>query len=212
MYNSIVEWGTLWVWMLLFLVWDQWITSLSSLTHFHWPISLLIWIFKESLDESWPSSMTHHVRFNLTFSSFQPRSSCQDQCHRQPRSCQRDTSSVRQKSVNERPARVSLGIYFQFHFHYPSSAISMSLLLSNKSYFPRFTFKKKAFNLRNSGLTSLKLKSWVTLFSKWSVLEELASWKYHASALWAALDSIADSVFVKIGWVGQILYQNKRSQ
>ena len=125
----------------------------------------------------------HHLRFNLTFSSFQARSSCQDQCHRQPRSCQRDISSVRQKSVNERPARVSLGIYFQFHFHYPSSAISMSLLLSNKSYFPRFTFKKKAFNLRNSGLTSLKLKSWVTLFSKWSVLEELASWKYHPSAL-----------------------------
>ena len=26
------------------------------------------------------------------------------------------------------------------------------------------------------------------------------------------LDSIADSVFVKIGWAGQIQYQNKRSQ
>ena len=37
--------------------------------------------------------------------------------------------------------------------------------LANKSYFPRFTFKKKAFNLCNSGLTSLKLKSWANLFS-----------------------------------------------
>ena len=52
-----------------------------------------------------------------------------------------------------------------------------------KVVFSCFTFKKKAFNLRNSELTSLKLKSWATLFSKWSVREELASWKYHPSAL-----------------------------
>ena len=141
----------------------------------------------------------HHLRFNLTFSSFQPRSSCQDQCHRQPRSCRREISSEHRKSVNERSARVSLGIYLQFHFHYSSSAISMSLL-GNKSYFPRFTFKKKAFNLCNSGLTSLKLKSWATLFSKWSVLEELASWKYHASALWAALDpTLCPSIGERLG-------------
>ena len=30
--------------------------------------------------------------------------------------------------------------------------------------------------------------------------------------LQVGVDSIADSVFVKIGWVGQIQYQNKRSQ
>ena len=92
------------------------------------------------------------------------------------------------KSLSMRDQQESPWEYiFNFIFHYPSSTISMSLLLANKRYFPRFTLKKKAFNLCNSWLTSLKLKSWVTLFSNWSVLEELASWKYHASLLWASL-------------------------
>ena len=72
--------------------------------------------------------------------------------------------------------------------------------LANKSYFSSFTLKKKAFNLRNSGLTSLRLKSWATLFSNWSVLEELASWKYHASVLWAALGPTLCPIILVSAW------------
>ena len=125
--------------MLLFLVWDQWITNLSSFTHFHWPISLLIWISKESPDESWPSSSP--VQLDLFFLPAQiqlSRSVSPPTSQLSKRDFKR-TSKVCQweigKSLLGNISSISFFIIylqpFQCHF------------LANKSYFPSFTFKKK---------------------------------------------------------------------
>ena len=181
----------------------QWITNLSSFTHFHWPISLLIWISKESPDESWPSSSP--VQLDLFFLPAQIQLS---------RSVSPPTSQLSKRDF-KRTSKVSqwetskslLGNIFLISF-FITHIQPFQNKSSNKSHFPRFTFKKKAFDLRKSGLTSLKLKSWATLFSKWSVLEESASWKYHASALWTALGpTLCPSIGERLGnffwWPGK---------
>ena len=60
--------------------------------------------------------------------------------------------------------------------------------------------KRKLLICAIQGWPALKSKSSATLFSKWSVLEKSASWKYHASALWAALGpTLCPSIGERLG-------------